>query len=90
MIVKEDKVRKIRKENVSVLRDMSVAYNSEEFYIAINKEESEQYEYVCAIQADKLKEVITLLFGAGVDYQENKGIDIGFGIGDVCDESIDG
>lgn len=86
MIEKHGGMINIKKIDISEIKDLSLGFNEECFVMAVNKKEEDSYEGVYMIPADKLSEIISLLFDAGVTYQEKTGIDIGFGIGEMGDE----
>ena len=84
------KGEQIEVNNVSMIRNMAVGYDEDSFVIAINKNEDDTFEGVYSIPVDKWNDIITMLFQAGVDYQQDTKVDIGFGIGESYgDESTD-
>ena len=85
MIRRNSEFEQLEFENVSMIENMAIGYDDDSFAIAINKKDDETYEGVYVISADKLKEIIMLLFETGVNYQAETGIDIGFGIGEEND-----
>lgn len=70
----------IMKKEPSKIRKMSVGISEEEILIAFNCNEKNEPEYACVLPAEKLQDMITVLFKCGVHYQNEYGKDIGFGM----------
>lgn len=70
---------------VSYVKKLQVGFDKEDFILAFN-EKDDGFEKVFAIQAENMRELVMLLFQAGVSFQKENKIDIGFGIGDEEDE----
>lgn len=87
MVKKEQKEVDLENTDISYLKDMNIAYQNDEFLIAFNfNREGNTFEKAFVFPADKLQEIIVLLFQAGVAFQKDTNIDIGFGIGENEDE----
>lgn len=65
-------------QTISYVRKLRIGYDNEDFILAFNEEEG-QYENIFAIPAERLSEIIKLLFNAGMAFQKDNGVDIGFG-----------
>lgn len=82
MIKTDVKDEQMEVSNVSMIRNMAIGYDKDSFVIAINKNEENSFEGAYSIPADKLNDIIMMLFQAGVSYQKDTKVDIGFGIGE--------
>lgn len=84
-MVKED-VGINLKENPSELNNISVGMNQEGFLLGFNCDEKGTPEKAFVVPAEQLSQVIQMLFECGIKYQEETGVDIGFGMEDMEDE----
>lgn len=62
------------------LKSISIGYSDSDFLIAFNCDDNNTPEYACVIPANKLKDIVGLLFSAGVDFEKEKDSHIGFNI----------
>lgn len=65
-------------EDVRMIENVTVGHSEQEIVICINKQDK-GYENIYAIPADKLKDLVMVLFTAGLTFQEERNVDIGFG-----------
>lgn len=85
--LKEENLR-IEENAISHVKNLHIGYSKEEFLLGFN-EENGAFEKAFVLQADKLQEIVALLFQAGVEFQKDNRIDIGFGVGDDDDENTE-
>lgn len=86
--VETDVFTEIDNKKVSYIRKLQVGFDNEDFILAFNEKDGE-FEKIFAIPGENMQEVVMLLFQAGVEFQKENKIDIGFGIGDEEDENAE-
>ena len=65
-------------ENPSKLKNIITGFTEKDFIFAFNINKDNVPEYSCTIPADKLKEMIQVLFNAGIEYEKEYNRKIGF------------
>lgn len=80
--MEKSKKKDIEINNVPFIRNIGIGYDENSFVMIFNKSEDNSYEGAFALEADHLKKLIELLFKAGVQYQKQTKIDIGFDVGE--------
>lgn len=68
----------IKKEPVRI-ENIGIGYSTDEILLAFNCDDEGCTEDAYVIPAEKLKNIIQVLFECGVSYQEMMNVDIGFG-----------
>lgn len=80
-IEKESVVLKTDMDEVSEINNIGVAYDEESKMILLGfNREDDSFEKLFMMPADRLKDLVTLLFQAGIKFQTETNIDIGFGV----------
>lgn len=78
-MVKEKEELKF-KEEPSVVKNFIVGINERGFLLGFNRNDDNILEKAFFIKAENLSDIIGVLFESGIKYQEETGIDIGFGM----------
>lgn len=83
----ESEIIKTETEEVSKIKSIGVAHDEEKkvFLLGFNRDE-DSFEKIFMLPADRLKDVVMLLFQAGMKFQSETNIDIGFGTGESKDD----
>lgn len=82
MITKKSEIKEIKTINAEAIHNLALGYDDENFILAFNKDDEDMFEMTYIIQADRLKEIVMMLFEAGIHYEEETGKDIGFMVGE--------
>lgn len=64
--------------NPSKMKNMSVGYSETEILIAFNVDKNQEPEYSCVFPVEHLKNIVSILFDCGINFQGEYGKDIGF------------
>lgn len=76
-----EEVMDLEKTDISKVENLFIGYNQEEFVLGFNQKDG-KFQRAFTIQASKWQELIMLLFQAGVEFQKEYKVDIGFSIED--------
>lgn len=82
MITKKSEIKEIKTINAEAIRNLALGYDGENFILAFNKDDEDMFEMAYIIEADRLKEIVMMLFEAGIHYEKETGKDIGFTAGE--------
>lgn len=68
------------KEEPSYINNIAVGFSKEAFLLAFNCDKDGVPEKTFAIAPEELSEIVEILFKCGIEYQDDMGVDIGFGL----------
>lgn len=69
-------------ETPKKLKSISVGVSENDFLLAFNIDENDKPEYACVIPADKMQDIVKLLFSSGIEFEERTNKKIGFTVED--------
>lgn len=81
-----EEVKTLQFDKMSPMENFTIGYNEDGFVLAFNKTGKGLYEATFSIDPDQLQGIVATMFEAGVRFQEDTNIDIGFGMEEDCDE----
>lgn len=69
-----------------LIKNMAIGYDEDIFLLGFNCNKDEVPEESYIIPAERLKDIVGILFEAGTMFQKETNVDIGFGIGEDNDD----
>lgn len=70
----------VLKSEPASVKNISVGFSEKNILLMFNVNENNDSEYACTLKAEKLRELIAMLYKCGVTYEQEYCKDIGFGV----------